>query len=248
VISEDIGIKLENVKLNMLGTAKKVRIDKENTTIVDGAGKKADIQARVGQIKAQIEETTSDYDKEKLQERLAKLAGGVAVIRVGGATEVEVKERKDRVDDALNATKAAVEEGIIPGGGTALLYASKNLANLTGDNDDQTQGIAIVRRAIQYPIRMIVQNAGQEASIIVGKLMEQKSNTFGYDAQNEKYVDFIDAGIVDPTKVVRVALQNAASVASLLITTEAMIADRPEKKAPPMPGGGGMGGMGDMDF
>jgi chaperonin GroEL len=248
VISEDIGIKLENVKLNMLGTAKKVRIDKENTTIVDGAGKKADIQARVGQIKAQIEETTSDYDKEKLQERLAKLAGGVAVIRVGGATEVEVKERKDRVDDALNATKAAVEEGIIPGGGTALLYASKNLANLTGDNDDQTQGIAIVRRAIQYPIRMIVQNAGQEASIIVGKLMEQKSNTFGYDAQNEKYVDFIDAGIVDPTKVVRVALQNAASVASLLITTEAMITDRPEKKAPPMPGGGGMGGMGDMDF
>ena len=248
VISEDIGIKLENVKLNMLGTAKKVRIDKENTTIVDGAGKKADIQARVGQIKAQIEETTSDYDKEKLQERLAKLAGGVAVIRVGGATEVEVKERKDRVDDALNATKAAVEEGIIPGGGTALLYASKNLTNLTGDNDDQTQGIAIVRRAIQYPIRMIVQNAGQEASIIVGKLIEQKSNTFGYDAQNEKYVDFIDAGIVDPTKVVRVALQNAASVASLLITTEAMIADRPEKKAPPMPGGGGMGGMGDMDF
>ncbi len=248
VISEDIGIKLENVKLNMLGTAKKVRIDKENTTIVDGAGKKSDIQARVGQIKAQIEETTSDYDKEKLQERLAKLAGGVAVIRVGGATEVEVKERKDRVDDALNATKAAVEEGIIPGGGTALLYASKNLTNLTGDNDDQTQGIAIVRRAIQYPIRMIVQNAGQEASIIVGKLMEQKSNTFGYDAQNEKYVDFIDAGIVDPTKVVRVALQNAASVASLLITTEAMIADRPEKKAPPMPGGGGMGGMGDMDF
>ncbi len=248
VISEDIGIKLENVKLNMLGTAKKVRIDKENTTIVDGAGKKADIQARVGQIKAQIEETTSDYDKEKLQERLAKLAGGVAVIRVGGATEVEVKERKDRVDDALNATKAAVEEGIIPGGGTALLYASKNLTNLTGDNDDQTQGIAIVRRAIQYPIRQIVENAGQEASIVVGKLLEQKSSNYGYDAQTEKYVDFIDAGIVDPTKVVRVALQNAASVASLLITTEAMIADRPEKKAPAMPGGGGMGGMGDMDF
>ncbi len=233
VISEDIGIKLENVKMSMLGSAKKVRLDKENTTIVDGAGKKADIQARVGQIKAQIEETTSDYDKEKLQERLAKLAGGVAVIRVGGATEVEVKERKDRVDDALNATKAAVEEGIVPGGGTALLYASKNLANLTGDNDDQTQGIAIVRRAIQYPIRIIVQNAGQEASIIVGKLLEQKSGTYGYDAQNEKYVDFIDAGIVDPTKVVRVALQNAASVAGLLITTEAMIADRPEKKSPP---------------
>ena len=249
VISEDIGIKLENVKMNMLGSAKKVRIDKENTTIVDGAGKKADIQARVGQIKAQIEETTSDYDKEKLQERLAKLAGGVAVIRVGGATEVEVKERKDRVDDALNATKAAVEEGVIPGGGTALLYASKNLASLTGENEDQTQGIAIVRRAIQYPIRIIVQNAGQEASIIVGKLLEQKSNTFGFDAQNEKYVDFIDAGIVDPTKVVRVALQNAASIASLLITTEAMIAERPEKKSPPMPGGGGgMGGMGDMDF
>jgi chaperonin GroEL len=248
VISEDIGIKLENVKMNMLGTAKKVRIDKENTTIVDGSGKKADIQARVGQIKAQIEETTSDYDKEKLQERLAKLAGGVAVIRVGGSTEIEVKERKDRVDDALNATKAAVEEGIIPGGGTALLYASKMLANLTGENDDQTQGIAIVRRAIQYPIRIIVQNAGQEASIIVGKLLEQKSANYGYDAQNEKYVDFIDAGIVDPTKVVRVALQNAASVAGLLITTEAMIADRPEKKSSPMPGGGGMGGMGDMDF
>jgi len=248
VISEDIGIKLENVKMNMLGSAKKVRIDKENTTLVDGAGKKADIQARVGQIKAQIEETTSDYDKEKLQERLAKLAGGVAVIRVGGATEIEVKERKDRVDDALNATKAAVEEGIVPGGGTALLYASKNLANLTGENDDQTQGIAIVRRAIQYPIRIIVQNAGQEASIVVGKLLEQKSATYGYDAQGEKYVDFIDAGIVDPTKVVRVALQNAASVAGLLITTEAMITERPEKKSPPMPGGGGMGGMGDMDF
>ncbi|HXS08210.1 MAG TPA: chaperonin GroEL [Rhizomicrobium sp.] len=248
VISEDIGIKLENVKMNMLGSAKKVRIDKENTTLVDGAGKKADIQARVGQIKAQIEETTSDYDKEKLQERLAKLASGVAVIRVGGATEIEVKERKDRVDDALNATKAAVEEGIVPGGGTALLYASKNLANLTGENDDQTQGIAIVRRAIQYPIRIIVQNAGQEASIVVGKLLEQKSATYGYDAQGEKYVDFIDAGIVDPTKVVRVALQNAASVAGLLITTEAMITERPEKKSPPMPGGGGMGGMGDMDF
>ncbi len=249
VISEDLGIKLENVKINMLGSAKKVRIDKENTTIVDGAGKKADIQARVGQIKAQIEETTSDYDKEKLQERLAKLAGGVAVIRVGGATEVEVKERKDRVDDALNATKAAVEEGIVPGGGTALLYASKNLATMTGENDDQTQGIAIVRRAIQYPIRIIVQNAGQEASIIVGKLLEQKSNTYGFDAQNEKYVDFVDAGIVDPTKVVRVALQNAASVAGLLITTEAMITERPKREsAPAMPGGGGMGGMGDMDF
>jgi len=253
VISEDIGIKLENVKLDMLGKAKTVKIDKDNTTIIDGAGKKPDIQARVAQIKTQIEETTSDYDKEKLQERLAKLAGGVAVIRVGGATEVEVKERKDRVDDALNATKAAVEEGIIPGGGTALLYAAKALKDLTGDNDDQTQGIAIVRRAIQYPIRVIVQNAGQEASIIVGKLLEQKSNTYGYDAQGEKYVDFIDAGIVDPTKVVRVALQNAASVAGLLITTEAMITDRPKKEAGGAGGGmggggGGMGGMGDMDF
>ena len=244
VISEDLGIKLENVKLDMLGTAKKIRIDKDDTTIVDGGGKKPNIQARVAQIKAQIEETTSDYDKEKLQERLAKLAGGVAVIRVGGATEIEVKERKDRVDDALNATKAAVEEGILPGGGTALLYASKILKDLAGDNEDQTQGIAIVRRAIQYPIRVIVQNAGQEASIVVGKLMEQKSSTFGFDAQGEEYVDFIEAGIVDPTKVVRVALQNAASVAGLLITTEAMITDRPKKAdGPSMPGGGGMGGM-----
>ena len=251
VISEDIGIKLENVKLDMLGKAKTVKIDKDNTTIIDGAGKKTDIQSRVAQIKAQIEETTSDYDKEKLQERLAKLAGGVAVIRVGGATEVEVKERKDRVDDALNATKAAVEEGIIPGGGTALLYASKALKDLTGDNEDQTQGINIVRRAIQYPIRQIVNNAGQEASIVVGKLHDQKSNTFGYNAQTGEYQDFIDAGIVDPAKVVRVALQNAASVAGLLITTEAMITDRPKKDAAPMggmPGGGGMGGMGDMDF
>ncbi|HEU0163191.1 MAG TPA: chaperonin GroEL [Rhizomicrobium sp.] len=250
VISEDLGIKLENVKLDMLGKAKKVTVDKDNTTIVDGAGKKNDIQARVSQIKVQIEETTSDYDKEKLQERLAKLAGGVAVIRVGGATEVEVKERKDRVDDALNATKAAVEEGIIPGGGTALLYATKALKDVTGDNDDQTQGINIVRRAIQYPIRQIVTNAGQEASIVVGKLVEQKSNTFGYNAQTGEYVDFIEAGIVDPAKVVRTALQNAASVAGLLITTEAMITDRPKKDAAPMPGGpgGGMGGMGDMDF
>ncbi|HTN40275.1 MAG TPA: chaperonin GroEL [Asticcacaulis sp.] len=247
VISEDLGIKLENVKLTMLGTAKKVRITKDDTTIIDGAGKKADIQSRVAQIKAQVEETTSDYDKEKLQERLAKLAGGVAVIRVGGATEVEVKERKDRVDDALNATKAAVEEGIVPGGGTALLYATKALNGMTGENDDQTQGIAIVRKAIQSPLRQIVESAGVEASIIVGKLLEQKSATFGYDAQNEKYVDFIDAGIVDPTKVVRTALQNAASVAALLITTEAMIADRPKKDGPSMPGGM-PGGMGDMDF
>jgi len=250
VISEDLGIKLENVKLNMLGTAKKVRIDKDNTTIIDGAGKKTEIQARVGQIKTQIEETTSDYDKEKLQERLAKLAGGVAVIRVGGATEVEVKERKDRVDDALNATKAAVEEGIVPGGGTALLYATKSLNGVTGENEDQTQGIAIVRKAIQFPIRQIVENAGVEASIVVGKLLEQKSTTYGYDAQTETYADLIDTGIVDPTKVVRVALQNASSVASLLITTEAMVADRPKKEAAGggMPGGGMGGGMGDMDF
>ncbi len=249
VISEDLGIKLENVKLNMLGTAKKVRIDKDNTTIIDGAGKKADIQARVGQIKAQIEETTSDYDKEKLQERLAKLAGGVAVIRVGGATEVEVKEKKDRVDDALNATKAAVEEGILPGGGAALLYATKALNGLTGDNEDQTVGISIIRKAIQAPIRQIVENCGVEASIVVGKLLEQKSNTFGFDAQSETYVDLVEEGIVDPTKVVRIALQDAASVAALLITTEAMVADRPKKESGGMPGGGMPGGgMGDMDF
>ena len=247
VISDDLGIKLENVKMNMLGTAKKVRIDKDNTTIIDGAGKKADITSRVAQIKAQVEETTSDYDKEKLQERLAKLAGGVAVIRVGGATEVEVKERKDRVDDALNATKAAVEEGIVPGGGTALLYATKALAGLVGLNDDENQGIAIVRKAIQAPLRQIVENAGVEASIVVGKLLEQKSSTYGYDAQTEKYSDFIESGIVDPTKVVRTALTNAASVAALLITTEAMIADRPKKDSGGhgggMPGGGGMDGM-----
>ena len=246
VISEDLGIKLENVKLNMLGTAKKVRITKDDTTIIDGTGSKKDIQARVSQIKQQIEETSSDYDKEKLQERLAKLAGGVAVIRIGGATEVEVKEKKDRVDDALNATKAAVEEGILPGGGTALLYATKALANLTGDNEDQNVGIAIVKKAVQAPIRQIVENTGVEASIVVGKLLEQKSNTYGFNAQTEEYVDLIEAGIVDPTKVVRVALQNAASVASLMITTEAMITDRPKKEAaaPAMPGGG----MGDMDF
>ncbi len=251
VISEDLGIKLENVKLNMLGTAKKVRITKDDTTIIDGAGKKTDIQSRVAQIKAQVEETTSDYDKEKLQERLAKLAGGVAVIRVGGATEVEVKEKKDRVDDALNATKAAVEEGIIPGGGAALLYATKALKDLVGENDDQNVGIAIIRKAIQAPIRQIVENSGVEASIVVGKLLEQKSANYGYNAQTEEYVDLIEAGIVDPTKVVRIALQNAASVAALLITTEAMVADRPKKEAGMpggMPGGGGMGGMGDMDF
>src|SRR5882762_3112446 len=251
VISEDLGIKLENVKLDMLGSAKKVRITKDDTTIIGGAGKKNDITARVGQLKQQIEETTSDYDKEKLQERLAKLAGGVAVIRVGGATEIEVKEKKDRVDDALNATKAAVEEGILPGGGAALLYASKALNGLSGLNEDQNAGIAIVRKAIQTPLRQIVENSGVEASIVVGKLLEQKSNTFGFDAQGERYVDLIEAGIVDPTKVVRVALQNASSIAALLITTEAMIADHPQKPSAPMGGGGGgggMGGMGGMDY
>ncbi|MDE3115854.1 MAG: chaperonin GroEL, partial [Pseudomonadota bacterium] len=250
VISEDLGIKLENVKIGMLGTAKKVRITKDDTTIIDGAGKKADIQARVGQIKAQVEETTSDYDREKLQERLAKLAGGVAVIRVGGATEVEVKEKKDRVDDALNATKAAVEEGILPGGGVALLYATKALKDVTGENDDQTVGVSIVRKAIQAPIRQIIENCGVEASIVVGKLLEQRSSTFGFDAQSETYVDLIEAGIVDPAKVVRIALQDAASVAALLITTEAMVADRPKREAGMPAGmpGGGMGGMGDMDF
>jgi len=251
VISEDLGIKLENVKLNMLGTAKRVRITKDDTTIIGGAGKKADIQARVSQLKQQIEEVTSDYDKEKLQERLAKLAGGVAVIRVGGATEIEVKEKKDRVDDALNATKAAVEEGILPGGGTALLYATKALNGLSGLNEDENAGIAIVKKAIQTPLRQIVENSGVEASIVVGKLLEQKSSTYGFDAQGERYVDLIEAGIVDPTKVVRVALQNASSIAGLLITTEAMIADHPQKSSAPMGGGGGgggMGGMGGMDF
>jgi chaperonin GroEL len=227
----------------MLGTAKKVRIDKDNTTIIDGAGKKSDIQARVAQIKMQIEDTDSDYDKEKLQERLAKLAGGVAVIRVGGATEVEVKDKKDRVDDALNATKAAVEEGILPGGGAALLYATKALQGLTGDNEDQAAGIAIVRKAIQSPIRQIAENSGVEASIVVGKLLEQKSSTFGFDAQTERYVDLVDAGIVDPAKVVRTALQNAASVAGLLITTEAMVAERPKTDSSPGMPSGGLGGM-----
>ncbi len=255
VVSEDLGIKLENVTIEMLGTAKRVQITKDDTTIIDGAGKKGDIQARVGQIKRQIEETTSDYDREKLQERLAKLAGGVAVIRVGGATEIEVKERKDRVDDALNATKAAVEEGVVSGGGTALLYTTKALKNLEGENDDQDAGIAIVRKAIQSPLRQIIENAGVEASVVVGKLLEQKSPTYGFDAQEEEYVDMIEAGIIDPTKVVRTALQDAASVAAILITTEAMVAERPQK---PAGGGGhdhgggggmgGMGGMGDMGF
>jgi len=243
LISEDLGIKLENVTIKMLGRARKVVIDKENTTICNGAGKKSDIQARVGQIKAQIEDTDSDYDKEKLQERLAKLAGGVAVIRVGGATEVEVKDKKDRVDDALNATKAAVEEGILPGGGAALLYATKALHALSGQNEDQTAGVAIVRRAIQAPIRQIAENSGVEASIVVGRLLEQKSNTFGFDAQNETYVDLVEEGIVDPTKVVRTALQNAASVAGLLITTEAMVAERPKADSSPGMPTGGMGGM-----
>ena len=249
LIAEDLGIKLENVSLPMLGRAKKVRIDKENTTIVDGAGDKKDIEGRVSQIKAQIEETTSEYDREKLQERLAKLAGGVAVIRVGGATEVEVKEKKDRVDDALNATRAAVEEGIVPGGGTALLRAKKAVAALKSSNADIQAGINIVLKALEAPIRQIVENAGCEGSIVVGKIGENASETFGFNAQTEEYVDMIKAGIVDPAKVVRTALQDAASVSGLLITTEAMIADTPkDRPAMPMPGGGGMGGMGGMDF
>jgi chaperonin GroEL len=244
VISEDLGIKLENVTLDMLGTAKRVRIEKENTTIIDGAGKKKDIEGRIAQIKAQIEETTSDYDREKLQERLAKLAGGVAVIRVGGATEVEVKERKDRVDDAMHATRAAVEEGIVAGGGVALLYATKALERLKSSNDDQKVGIDIVRRALHAPIRQIVENSGSDGSVVVGKLLEKGDVNHGYDAQSGNYVDMIKAGIIDPTKVVRLALQDAASVAGLLVTTEAMIAEKPEKKAaaPAMPGGG-MDGM-----
>ena len=246
VISEDLGIKLESVTLEMLGRAKKVTITKDDTTIVDGSGEKAGIEARISQIKRQIEDTTSDYDKEKLQERLAKLAGGVAVVRVGGSTEVEVKEKKDRVDDALNATRAAVEEGIVPGGGVALLKASKALDGLTGDNDDQNAGIAIVRRALQAPIRQISENAGVEGSIVVGKVMENSSPTFGFNAQTEEYVDLVQAGVIDPAKVVRTALQDAASVAGLLITTEAAVAEAPKKNspAPAMPGGG----MGDMDF
>jgi chaperonin GroEL len=244
VISEDLGIKLENVTLDMLGTAEKVAITKENTTIVDGAGEKADIEGRVSQIKAQIEETTSDYDREKLQERLAKLAGGVAVIRVGGATEVEVKEKKDRVDDALNATRAAVEEGIVPGGGVALLRAKKAVEALTSDNPDIMAGIKIVLRALEAPIRQIAQNAGVEGSIVVGKILENDDQTFGFNAQTEKYVNMVETGIIDPTKVVRTALQDAASIAGLLITTEAMVAELPKKDAPaPAMPGGGMGGM-----
>jgi len=244
-ISEDLGIKLENVTLNMLGRAKKVMIDKENSTIVNGAGKKADIDARVAQIKAQIEETTSDYDREKLQERLAKLAGGVAVIRVGGATEVEVKERKDRVDDAMHATRAAVEEGIVPGGGVALLRASEQLKNIKTKNDDQKTGVEIVRKALSAPARQIAINAGEDGSVIVGKVLENATYAHGFDSQSGTYGDMLKKGIIDPTKVVRAAIQNAASVASLLITTEAMVAELPKKNAagPAMPPGGGMGGM-----
>jgi chaperonin GroEL len=247
VISEDLGIKLENVTLDMLGKSKRIRVEKENTTIIDGAGKKDDIQGRCTQIRQQIEETTSDYDREKLQERLAKLAGGVAVIRVGGATEVEVKERKDRVDDATHATRAAVEEGIVPGGGVALLYAGKALDGLTPENSDQKVGIDIVRRALQSPVRQVVENAGADGSIVVGKLLDANDPNRGFDAQTGDYVDMVKAGIIDPTKVVRLALQNAASVAGLLVTTEAMVAEKPEKKTPPaMPHGGGMGGMDDF--
>ena len=245
-ITEDLGIKLESVTLQMLGNAKKVTIDKENTTIIDGAGSKADIEGRVKQIKTQIEETTSDYDREKLQERLAKLAGGVAVIRVGGATEIEVKERKDRVDDALHATRAAVEEGIVPGGGVALLRASKSLESLQSDNDDQKVGINIVRKALQAPARQIFINAGEDGSVIVGKILEATKYSHGYNAQTHSYGDLVAEGVIDPTKVVRCALQDAASIAGLLITTEAMVAELPKKEHghPPMPGGG----MGGMDF
>jgi chaperonin GroEL len=249
VISEDLGIKLENVTLDMLGTSKRVSITKEETTIVDGAGKKGDIEGRVNQIRAQIEETSSDYDREKLQERLAKLAGGVAVIRVGGATEIEVKEKKDRVEDAMHATRAAVEEGIVAGGGVALLYATKVLDKLQGDNEDQQVGINIIRKAIQGPVRQIAENAGFDGAVVAGKLLEQKDTDFGFDAQNGEYTNLVKAGVIDPTKVVRAALQDAGSIAGLLITTEAMVADKPEPAgagAPAMPDMGGMGGMGGM--
>src|SRR5881275_2837732 len=250
MVSADLGIKLENVTINMLGRAKKVMIDKENTTIVGGAGKKADIQARITQIKAQIEETTSDYDREKLQERLAKLAGGVAVIRVGGATEIEVKERKDRVDDAMHATLAAVEEGVLPGGGVALLRASEVLKKLRVANDDQKTGVDIVRKALSWPARQIAINSGEDGSVIVGKILENDQYAYGFDAQKGEYVNLVGKGIIDPTKVVRSALQSAASIAGLLITTEAMVAEAPKKQsgAPAMPPGGGMGGMGGMDY
>ena len=247
MVSADLGIKLENVTINMLGRAKKVMIDKENTTIVSGAGKKDDIQGRIAQIKAQIEETTSDYDREKLQERLAKLAGGVAVLRVGGATEIEVKERKDRVEDAMHATRAAVEEGVLPGGGVALLRAIKALEKLKVRNDDQRTGIEIVKKAISWPARQIAINAGEDGSIVIGKILEKDTYGFGYDAQTGEYGNLVSKGIIDPTKVVRAALQGAASVAGLLITTEAMVAEVPKKQSPAMPGGPG-GGMGGMDY
>mgnify|MGYP003329249888 CR=1 FL=1 len=248
LISEDLGIKLENVTLDMLGKAKKVIVEKENTTIVDGSGKKADLEGRIAQIRAQIEETTSDYDREKLQERLAKLAGGVAIIKVGGATEIEVKEKKDRVDDAMHATKAAVEEGVVAGGGSALLYAIRALDKLRAGNDDQKVGIEIVRRALQAPVRQIAENAGFDGAVVAGKMLDQKDTSFGFDAQKGDYVDMVKAGIIDPVKVVRTALQDAASVAGLLVTTEAMVAEKPEKKAPMGMPPGADGGMGGMDF
>jgi chaperonin GroEL len=246
VITEDLGIKLENVTLDMLGTAKRVRIDKDNTTVIDGAGKKKDIEGRISQLKAQVEEVTSDYDREKLQERLAKLAGGVAIIKVGGATEIEVKERKDRVEDAMHATKAAVEEGVVAGGGAALLYATRVLENKKGANHDQQVGIEIVRRALQAPVRQIAENAGFDGAVVAGRMLDQKDTNFGFDAQKAEYVNMIKAGVIDPTKVVRTALQGAVSVAGLLITTEAMVAEKPEKNAQPSMPGGGMGG--DMGF
>jgi chaperonin GroEL len=248
VISDDLGIKLENVTLDMLGRAKKVVITKDDTTIVDGAGAKPEIEARVAQIRQQIEDTTSDYDREKLQERLAKLSGGVAVIKVGGATEVEVKEKKDRVDDALNATRAAVEEGILPGGGVALMRTQSALDKLNPANDDQRVGINIVRRALQTPARQIAENAGEDGAVVVGKILDNADLSFGYNAATGQYGDLVKEGVIDPAKVVRTALQDAASVAALLITTEAMVAEKAKKKAPAMPPGGGMGGMGDMDF
>jgi chaperonin GroEL len=250
VISEDLGIKLENVTLDMLGQAKRVRVEKENTTIIDGGGKKADIDGRCTQIRQQVEETTSDYDREKLQERLAKLAGGVAIIRVGGSTEVEVKERKDRVDDAMHATRAAVEEGILPGGGVALLRATEALKRVRTHNEDQKHGVEIVRKALSAPARQIAINAGEDGSIVVGKILEKDTYAFGYDAQSGEYGNLVSKGIIDPTKVVRIALQGAASIAGLLITTEAMVAELPRKQSLAMPGGsgGGMGGMGGMDM
>jgi chaperonin GroEL len=248
VVSEDLGIKLENVTIEMLGSAKRVTIDKDNTLIVDGAGDPALIKARVDSIRQQIEDSNSEYDKEKLQERVAKLAGGVAVIKVGGASEIEVKERKDRVDDALHATRAAVEEGIVPGGGTALLYASRALDDLKAPNDDQARGVDIVRKALQAPLRQIAQNAGHDGAVVAGRLVDGNDQNLGFNAQTEIYEDLVKAGVIDPTKVVRSALQDAASVAGMLITTEAAVAEMPEDKPAPMNGGGGMGGMGGMDF